>query len=117
MSISKFASKFDYLLNAFEEASQSPMPGYAEKRRALLEYVAKLEAGTEYVGVPADDLPDAYMVAASGPGGELAVTVWIRLADAEQDAYEWRINGKETEIIPLFQREASRPRDSGGRPA
>jgi hypothetical protein len=40
-------SKFIYLLNAFEEASESPDPatrGYGEKRRALLEYVAKLEA-------------------------------------------------------------------------
>jgi hypothetical protein len=38
--------RFIYLLNAFEQASQADNPadhGYAEKRRALLEYVAKLE--------------------------------------------------------------------------
>lgn len=37
---------FDYLLNAFEAASQSDSPakeGYAEKRRALFAYVRELE--------------------------------------------------------------------------
>ena len=38
---------FDYLLNAFEQASQADNPakeGYAEKRRALLAYVRELES-------------------------------------------------------------------------
>lgn len=38
---------FDYLLNAFEHASQADNPakeGYAEKRRALLAYVRELES-------------------------------------------------------------------------
>lgn len=42
-------SNFDYLLNAFERASQADKPaehGYAEKRRKLLEYVTKLEQAT-----------------------------------------------------------------------
>jgi len=40
-------TQFDYLLNAFEDASQSAEPaknGYAEKRRALFEYVRDLES-------------------------------------------------------------------------
>ena len=39
-------SQFDYLLNAFERASQSNAPamnGYAEKRKALIAYVRELE--------------------------------------------------------------------------
>ena len=38
---------FDYLLKAFEQASQADNPGkegYAEKRRALLAYVRELES-------------------------------------------------------------------------
>lgn len=38
---------FDYLLNAFEQASQADNPakeGYAEKRRALIAYVRELES-------------------------------------------------------------------------
>ena len=50
------------------------------------------------------ELPDAYMVLATGEKGFLAATVWIRGADAEEDAHGWRINGKETEIVPLYQR-------------
>lgn len=40
-------SQFIYLLNAFEAASQHDTPaevGYAAKRKALLEYVEKLES-------------------------------------------------------------------------
>lgn len=40
-------SQFRCLLNAFEEASQAAVPSkahYAEKRKAVLEYVEKLEA-------------------------------------------------------------------------
>ena len=40
-------TQFDYLLNAFERASQAVTPadhGYAEKRRALFAYVRGLEA-------------------------------------------------------------------------
>lgn len=43
-------TQFDYLLNAFEQASQADEPakeGYAEKRRALLAHVRKLEADAE----------------------------------------------------------------------
>ena len=39
-------SPFIYLLNAFEEAAQADEPakyGYGERRRKLIEYVAKLE--------------------------------------------------------------------------
>jgi hypothetical protein len=39
-------TQFDYLLNAFEQASQSDDParnGYAEKRHALFSYVRRLE--------------------------------------------------------------------------
>lgn len=39
-------TKFDYLLNVFEEASQHEKPatqGYAEKRAAVLAYVHELE--------------------------------------------------------------------------
>jgi hypothetical protein len=63
-------------------------------------------ASRQYVQRDAE-LPSAYLVLASGEGGELAATVWIRLADAEQDAHEWRINGKTTEIVPLCQCERS----------
>lgn len=41
-------TKFDYLLNAFELASQADKPaehGYAERRRALFAYVRELEEG------------------------------------------------------------------------
>jgi hypothetical protein len=45
---------FEYLLNAMEHASQADHPdkmGYADKRKAVLEYVAKLEADrSKYVG-------------------------------------------------------------------
>jgi hypothetical protein len=44
--MSEERTQFDYLLNAFEEASQSGRPadhGYAEKRRALFAYVRGLE--------------------------------------------------------------------------
>lgn len=60
--------------------------------------------GAEVSGSPAvaAPTPDAYQVIASGEGGFLASTVWITLADAKQDADEWRINGKETEIVPLY---------------
>lgn len=40
-------TQFDYLLNAFELASQASNPaehGYAEKRRNLFAYVRELEA-------------------------------------------------------------------------
>ena len=40
-------TRFDYLLNAFERASQSDTPalnGYAEKRKALYYFVRSLEA-------------------------------------------------------------------------
>jgi hypothetical protein len=40
-------TQFDYLLNAFELASQSETPAelhYAEKRRALYDYVRQLES-------------------------------------------------------------------------
>jgi hypothetical protein len=43
-------SQFIYLLNAFEGASQDDAPadvGYAEKRKAVLDYVAKLEADAQ----------------------------------------------------------------------
>jgi hypothetical protein len=43
-------SQFIYLLNAFEEASQSDDParhGYGEKRRKLIEYVERLERAVE----------------------------------------------------------------------
>jgi hypothetical protein len=43
-------SPFIYLLNAFEEASQSDDParhGYGEKRRKLIEYVERLERAVE----------------------------------------------------------------------
>ena len=42
-------TQFDYLLNAFELASQSDKPaehGYGEKRRALYAYVRGLEAAS-----------------------------------------------------------------------
>ena len=44
---SEAMTHFDYLLNAFEQASQADNPakeGYAEKRRALLAYVRELES-------------------------------------------------------------------------
>jgi hypothetical protein len=62
-----------------------------------------------------DDLPNAYQVLASGEGGFLASTVWIRLADAEQDAHEWRINGKDTTIIPLYERRTPHPEGAPSR--
>lgn len=43
-------TQFDYLLNAFEQASQADEPakeGYGEKRRALLAHVRELEANAE----------------------------------------------------------------------
>lgn len=48
-------TKFDYLLNAFEAASQSHRPaenGYAEKRKALFDYVRGLENGHVIVDAP-----------------------------------------------------------------
>ena len=51
-------SDFDYLLNAFEAASQSDKPaanGYANKRKALFAYVRELEAARRSpAAVPAD---------------------------------------------------------------
>jgi hypothetical protein len=41
-------SKFVYVLNTFEHASQAEEParnGYAEKRRAVMEYVRNIELG------------------------------------------------------------------------
>jgi hypothetical protein len=45
--VSDTPTQFDYLLNAFEAASQSKAPaeaGYAAKRQALFDYVRGLEA-------------------------------------------------------------------------
>jgi len=47
MGSSATKSPFIYLLNAFEAATHDDAPadvGYAEKRQAVLDYVAKLEA-------------------------------------------------------------------------
>jgi hypothetical protein len=49
-------TQFDYLLNAFEQASQSDKPaehGYGEKRRALFAYVRELEARAAELAAPA----------------------------------------------------------------
>jgi hypothetical protein len=81
-------------------------------RKFLSFYSRVIDALRSSLSSTPRELPDAYMVAASGPKGELAATVWIRLADAEQDAYEWRINGKETEIIPLYQAPSATTRGS-----
>jgi hypothetical protein len=56
------STQFDYLLNAFEQASQSDKPaehGYANKRKALLDYVRKLEGNT-----PASVLTDEQIIKA-----------------------------------------------------
>ena len=48
-------SEFDSLLNSFEQASQAPSPyrhGYAGHRKALIEYVRKLEAAQGYTSRP-----------------------------------------------------------------
>ena len=52
-------TEFDYLLNAFEQASQAPKPhlmGYGDKRQALYAYVRKLENAA--LAEPAVHLPD-----------------------------------------------------------
>ena len=48
----------------------------------------------------------AWMVIASTKDDQTE-SVWVSRSDAEQDAYEWRINGRETRIIPLFQHESA----------
>lgn len=58
-------SQFIYLLNAFEAASQHNTPaevGYGEKRKALLEYVEKLESAR----------PEALRSEVAPPAGENA---------------------------------------------
>lgn len=45
--------------------------------------------------------PDAWLVRATRDGKANCVA-FRRKQDAEQDAYEWRINGATTEVLPLF---------------
>jgi hypothetical protein len=86
-------SQFVYLLNAMERAAQAEFPaehGYSDKRRAVLEYVAKLEAPRPEVQtwVPVEErLPahgdDVLFVTSRNPG-----FMWYGWHDSEGNA--WR---------------------------
>lgn len=83
-------SQFIYLLNAFEQASQSDNPSlldYARKRKALLEHVEKLESARPEVGKLTDeqimnaactaaDTLDATRVSEMRAGGWHATTIF-----------------------------------------
>lgn len=54
-------TKFDYLLNQFEQASQAEKPadhGYAAKRKALIDYVRRLEQRAAHAPVSVCPLQD-----------------------------------------------------------
>ena len=56
ISTNSYRTQFDYLLNAFEEASQSDDPGehdYGAKREALFKYVRDLENSSNGPSMPA----------------------------------------------------------------
>ncbi len=48
------------------------------------------------------EMPDAFLVTASGENGFFAAVPRLRIDDAETEAHEWRINGKQTEILSLY---------------
>ena len=61
----KQMTQFDYLLNAFEHASQATRPaaeGYADKRKALFAYVRGLEAAAPPVDAQPVAVPEACKV-------------------------------------------------------
>lgn len=72
-------SKFDYLLNAFEAASQSDKPaehGYGDKRRKLYAYVRDLERCTSPVQADAREAFEAATRETIPPMGQAGIAQW-----------------------------------------
>jgi hypothetical protein len=92
---------FDYLLNAFEQASQSDSPataGYFEKRRALLEHVRKVEAALDEVATLRAEL-ELFRTA-----GIIEVAVRNPNVSSYMDHWEGRTLKAESELATLRAR-------------